>query len=283
MFMLRIRFDTFCTVPVIASLAPMRWAKQISQPSQACRLLACASRAIGVISTSEKRPESLSSCRNRSLRWASRSCSSGRAPRIAPSRLVSINSKSKTAIDCATVGPQLTNNKAHNVTRYDRMIMLGPLEPSARARVPWSFVAPRACAVVAFGRPRFGTALVECTLQCRPAAPRRGRSRRAPGPAADHCGSSAQLRCEISLQIKHGNGGLRACGANYLRTRDKKRLDVLATCHLRMRRHEAVARFALPHQRARQRERVLQPRRPAQRDVEKGVAEIGPFGAILAA
>src|SRR5262245_59136765 len=85
------------------------------------------------------------------------------------------------------------------------------------------------------------------------------------------------------LQFKHGNGGLRACGANYLRTRDKKRLDVLAACHLRMRRHEAVARFALPHQRACQRERVLQPRRPAQRDVEKGVAEIGPFGAILAA
>src|SRR5262252_3888224 len=254
MFMLRIRFDTFCTVPVIASSAPIRRAKRISQPPQPCRLLACASRAIGVISTSEKRPESLSSCRNLSLRRPSRSCSSGRAPRIAPSRLVSINSKSKTAIDCATVGPQLTNNKAHNVTRYDRMIMLGPLEPSARARVPWSFVAPR-----------------------------RGRSRRAPGPAADHCGASAQLRCEISLQIKHGNGGLRACGANYLRTRDKKRLDVLAACHLRMRRHEAVARFALPHQRARQRERVLQPRRPAQRDVEKGVAEIGPFGAILAA
>jgi len=44
------------------------------------------------------------------------------------------------------------------------MIMLGPLEPSARARVPWSFVAPRACAVVAFGRPRFGTAQVEWHL-----------------------------------------------------------------------------------------------------------------------
>jgi len=75
-----------------------------------------------------------------------------------------INSKSKTAIDCATVGSQLTNNKAHNVTRYDRMIMLGPLEPSARARVPSSFVAPRACAVVAFVRPRFGTAQVEWHL-----------------------------------------------------------------------------------------------------------------------
>jgi hypothetical protein len=78
-----------------------------------------------------------------------------------PFRLASINSKSKTATDCATVGPQLTNNKAHNVTRYDRMIMVGPLEPSARARVPWSFVAPRACAVAAFVRPRGGTAPVE--------------------------------------------------------------------------------------------------------------------------
>ena len=58
MFMLRIRFDTFCTVPVIASSAPMRRAKLISQPPQACRLLA--SLAIGVISTNENRPESLS-------------------------------------------------------------------------------------------------------------------------------------------------------------------------------------------------------------------------------
>src|SRR6516165_4663203 len=164
MFMLRIRFDTFCTVPVIASSAPIRRAKRISQPPQPCRLLACASRAIGVISTSEKRPESLSSCRNRSLRRASRSCSSGRAPRIAPSRLVSINSKSKTATDCATVGPQLTNNKAHNVTRYDRMIMIGPLGPSARAGVPWSFVAPRTHTVLAFVRPRFGTAPVAWDL-----------------------------------------------------------------------------------------------------------------------
>src|SRR6516225_10444636 len=158
MFMLRIRFDTFCTVPVIASSAPIRRAKRISQPPQPCRLLACASRAIGVISTSEKRLESLSSCRNRSLRRASRSCSSGRAPLIAPSKLVSINSKSKTATDCATVGPQLANNKAHNVTTYDGMIMVGPLGPSARARVPCSFVAPRACAVAAFVRPRFRTA-----------------------------------------------------------------------------------------------------------------------------
>src|SRR6516162_9726156 len=65
MFMLRIRFDTFCTVPVIASSAPMRRARCISQPPQACRLLACASRAIGVISTSENRPESLSSVESR--------------------------------------------------------------------------------------------------------------------------------------------------------------------------------------------------------------------------
>jgi hypothetical protein len=36
--------------------------------------------------------------------------------------LVPINSKSKTATDCATVGPQLTNNKAHNVTRYDLVL-----------------------------------------------------------------------------------------------------------------------------------------------------------------
>jgi hypothetical protein len=42
--------------------------------------------------------------------------------------------------------------------------MVGPLGPSVRARVPWSFVVPRACAVVAFVRPRFGTAPVEWRL-----------------------------------------------------------------------------------------------------------------------
>src|SRR5215831_9385674 len=153
MFMLRIRFDTFCTVPVIASSAPMRRANWISQ---ARRLLACASRAIGVISMSEKRPEALSSCRNRSLRRASRSCSSGRAPLIAPSRLVSINSKSKTATDCAAVGPQLTNNKAQNVSRYDGIIMVGYL--GRVLALACSFVAPRTYAVVAFLRPWLWTA-----------------------------------------------------------------------------------------------------------------------------
>jgi len=48
-----------------------------------------------------------------------------------PFRLASINSKSKTATDCATVGPQLTINKVHNVTRYDGMIMVGLIRPLA--------------------------------------------------------------------------------------------------------------------------------------------------------
>ena len=33
-------------------------------------------------------------------------------------------------LHCATVGPQLTNNKVHNVTRCDRMIIHGPLGQS---------------------------------------------------------------------------------------------------------------------------------------------------------
>ena len=44
------------------------------------------------------------------------------------------------------------------------LMMLGPLGPSARARVPWSFVAPRAHTVLAFVRPRFGTGPVEWDL-----------------------------------------------------------------------------------------------------------------------
>jgi hypothetical protein len=54
--------------------------------------------------------------------------------------------------------------KGHNVTRYDGMIMVGPHGPSARARVPRSFVAPCACAVAAFVRPRFRAAQVEWHL-----------------------------------------------------------------------------------------------------------------------
>src|SRR5262249_3181850 len=65
--------------------------------------------------------------------------------------LVSINSKSKTATDCATVGPQLMNNKAHNVMRYDGMIMVGYL--GRVLALACSFVAPRIYAVVAFFRP----------------------------------------------------------------------------------------------------------------------------------
>jgi hypothetical protein len=53
--------------------------------------------------------------------------------------------------------------KAHNVTRYDRMIIVGPIGPSARA-LPWLFVVPGACAVAPFIRPRFGTAPVEWHL-----------------------------------------------------------------------------------------------------------------------
>src|SRR5215472_11796196 len=76
--------------------------------------------------------------------------------RIAPSRLVSINSKSKTATDCAAVGPQLTNNKAHNATTYDGMLMVVHL--GQVLALACSFVAPRACPVAAFVRPWLRTA-----------------------------------------------------------------------------------------------------------------------------
>src|SRR5260221_855620 len=135
----------------------------------------------------------------------SRSCSSARAPLIAPSRLVSINSKSKTATDCATVGPQLTNNKAHNVTRYDGMIMVVYL--GQVLALACSFVAPRACAVAAFVRPWLRTAqsgrhlaIVDALLVARLAAqPLFGGSRRLclglvrlAVPARSH----RHLRCE---------------------------------------------------------------------------------------
>jgi len=43
-------------------------------------------------------------------------------------------------------------NEQEGPQRYEGMIMVGPLGPSACARVPWSFVVPPACAVAAFVR-----------------------------------------------------------------------------------------------------------------------------------
>src|SRR5262249_57049345 len=55
-----------------------------------------------------------------------------------------------------------------------------------------------------------------------------------------------------------------------------------AACHLRVRRVKALAQFSLQDQRARNNKGVFQSRGPAQCNIEKGIAEIGPLGFILA-
>jgi len=57
----------------------------------------------------------------------------------------------------------------------------------------------------------------------------------------------------------------------------------LAPGDLRVRWHEMVVQFALSHDGARCIKRLSEVRCAAQRNVEEGVAEIGPFDLVLAA
>src|ERR1700675_2687668 len=66
-------------------------------------------------------------------------------------------------------------------------------------------------------------------------------------------------------------------------TRNKQRLHVCAACHQGIRRLEALAQFSLLDESARANKSVLQASGLAECDVEKGIAEIGPLGLVLAA
>jgi predicted transcriptional regulator len=65
-------------------------------------------------------------------------------------------------------------------------------------------------------------------------------------------------------------------------TRNKQRLHVCAACHYGIRWLEALAQFSLLDKRARKNEGILQAINLPKCDVEKGVAEIGPLGLVLA-
>src|SRR4029453_18893463 len=67
-----------------------------------------------------------------------------------------------------------------------------------------------------------------------------------------------------------------------LRPGHEQRLNVSTSGHLRVRRLEALTQLSLQDERARNKEGVLQIRRSAQRNIEKGIAEIGPLGPVLA-
>src|SRR6267142_434289 len=97
MLMLRMRFETFCTTPVMARSAPTCCAYCTSQPPQACKLLPCAAALTGAMSRTANFPDSASALRNWSPALISRRCSSVRGPSTSPCRLVSTSSKSNTA------------------------------------------------------------------------------------------------------------------------------------------------------------------------------------------
>src|SRR6266513_3905495 len=74
-----------------------------------------------------------------------------------------------------------------------------------------------------------------------------------------------------------------AKAAGSSRTRNEQRLHVFAACHKGIRRLEALAHFSLFDKRARNNKGVLQAFSLPECYIEKGVAEIGPFGFVPAA
>ena len=64
---------------------------------------------------------------------------------------------------------------------------------------------------------------------------------------------------------------------------NNQRLHILATGHLRIRRSESLAGLPLAHERAGTGESVLQVIGTTERDVEEGIAKIGPFCSVFAA
>src|SRR5213596_3363259 len=74
-----------------------------------------------------------------------------------------------------------------------------------------------------------------------------------------------------------------AKAAGRSRTRNEQRLHVFAACHKGVRRLEALAHFSLFDERARNNKGVLQAFSLPECYIEKGVAEIGPFGFVPAA
>src|SRR5262245_47315422 len=81
-----------------------------------------------------------------------------------------------------------------------------------------------------------------------------------------------------SLRSAHG-----CKAADCSRTRDEQRLQVCAARHQEIRRLEALAQLSLPDERARDNKGFLQAPGFPERYVEKGIAEIGPRGLVLAA
>ena len=65
--------------------------------------------------------------------------------------------------------------------------------------------------------------------------------------------------------------------------RNEQRRHVCAACHCGIRWLEVLAQFSLLDKRARKNEGILQAINLPKCDVEKGVAEIGPLGLVLAA
>src|SRR6266487_4399957 len=86
-----------------------------------------------------------------------------------------------------------------------------------------------------------------------------------------------------SVSISSWHSALGGNAADCSRTRDEQRLHVCAARHQRIRRLEVLAQFSLPDERARNNKGFLQASSLPERNVEKGIAEIGPLGLVLAA
>src|SRR6516162_6636345 len=86
-----------------------------------------------------------------------------------------------------------------------------------------------------------------------------------------------------ALPLEAGHSCTAAKAAGWSRSRNEQRLHVCAARHAGIRRLEVFAQFSHPDERARNKEGVFQVFSLPECDVEKGIAEIGPLGLVLAA
>ena len=84
----------------------------------------------------------------------------------------------------------------------------------------------------------------------------------------------------VPQSARHGTCPLRL-GAGF-QGGDEQGLHVCATRHLRARAVKALAQFSVRYKSAGKKEGVFQGLRLAKSDIEKGIAEIGPLGLVLA-
>src|SRR5262245_57461685 len=93
--------------------------------------------------------------------------------------------------------------------------------------------------------------------------------------------SSSSYGCRIAVLSHRSVPQNKAAGRS--RARNEQRVHVCATCHLGIRWLKVVAQFPLSDESACNEKGILHAFSLTESDIEKGIAEIGPLGFVLAA